>query len=283
MLEELLVPFLYDYMLRAMGISALVGGVAGLLSCYVVLKGWSLMGDALSHAVVPGVVLAWLGGIPFAIGAFAAGMLAALAMAGLRDRTPIREDAVIGVVFTGFFGLGLFLMSIFPSNVRLRTIVFGNVLGIADEDMIQMAIIAVVVLGALALRGRDLMLSLFDPVQLVVAGGSPARMRILLLVLLAATAVAGLQAVGAILVIGMLVTPGATAYLLTDRFGRMAGLAAAIGAVTGVAGAYLSYFLDGSTGGSIVALQAALFVAVLVFAPKHGILASRRASRVATA
>ena len=283
MLEELIVPFQYDYMLRAMGISALVGGVAGLLSCYVVLKGWSLMGDALSHAVVPGVVLAWLVGIPFAIGAFAAGMLAALAMAGLRDRTPIREDAVIGVVFTGFFGLGLFLMSLYPSNIRLRTIVFGNVLGIADEDILQMAIIAVVVLGALALRGRDLMLSLFDPVQLVVAGGSPARMRILLLVLLAATAVAGLQAVGAILVIGMLVTPGATAYLLTDRFGRMAGLAAGIGALTGVAGAYLSYFLDGSTGGSIVALQAALFVVVLVLAPKHGILASRRAARVAAA
>ncbi len=146
MFDELLIPFQYDYMLRAMGISALVGGVAGLLSCYVVLKGWSLMGDALSHAVVPGVVLAWLVGLPFAIGAFAAGMLAALAMAGLRDRTPIREDAVIGVVFTGFFGLGLFLMSIFPSNIRLRTIIFGNVLGIADEDMIQMAIIAVVVL-----------------------------------------------------------------------------------------------------------------------------------------
>jgi manganese/iron transport system permease protein len=278
--EELLIPFAYDYMRRAMAISALVGAVAGLLSCYVVLKGWSLMGDALSHAVVPGVVLAWLAGIPFAIGAFAAGMLAALAMAGLRDRTPIREDAVIGVVFTGFFGAGLFLMSIYPSNIRLRTIVFGNVLGIADEDIVQMAIIAVVVLVALALRGRDLMLSLFDPVQLVAAGGSPARMRILLLVLLAATAVAGLQAVGAVLVIGMLVTPGATAYLLTDRFGRMAGLAAGIGAGTGMAGAYISYFLDGSTGGSIVALQAALFVVVLVFAPKHGILASRRAARL---
>lgn len=279
--EELLIPFAYDYMRRAMAISALVGGVAGLLSCYVVLKGWSLMGDALSHAVVPGVVLAWLAGIPFAIGAFAAGMLAALAMAGLRQRTPIREDAVIGVVFTGFFGLGLFLMSIFPANIRLRTIIFGNVLGIADEDMLQMAIIAVAVLGALALRGRDLMLSVFDPVQLVAAGGSPARMRILLLVLLAATAVAGLQAVGAILVIGMLVTPGACAYLLTDRFGRMAALAAGIGAATGMLGAYLSYFLDGSTGGSIVALQAAVFVVVLVLAPRHGIMATRRARRVA--
>jgi manganese/iron transport system permease protein len=281
MFEELLVPFAYDYMMRAMGISALVGAVAGLLSCYVVLKGWSLMGDALSHAVVPGVVLAWLGGIPFAIGAFAAGMLAALAMAGLRGRTPIREDAVIGVVFTGFFGLGLFLLSLFPSNIRLRTIIFGNVLGIADADMLQMAIIAVAVGLALAVWGRDLMLSLFDPVQLVAAGGSPGRMRILLLMLLAATAVAGLQAVGAILVIGMLVTPGATAYLLADRFGRMAAIATGIGASTGFLGAYGSYFLDGSTGGSIVALQAALFVAVLLLAPKHGVLAARRAERAA--
>jgi manganese/iron transport system permease protein len=277
-MEELLIPFQYDYMLRAMGISGLVGAVAGLLSCYVVLKGWSLMGDALSHAVVPGVVLAWLGGIPFAIGAFAAGMLAALCMAGLRGRTPIREDAVIGVVFTGFFGLGLFLLSLWPSNVRLQTIIFGNVLGIADADIVQMAIIAVVVALALGIWGRDLMLSLFDPVQLVASGGSPGRMRVLLLMLLAATAVAGLQAVGAVLVIGMLVTPGATAYLLADRFGRMAAIATGIGASTGIIGAYASYFLDGSTGGSIVALQAAIFVVVLVFAPKHGIRASRRAA-----
>jgi manganese/iron transport system permease protein len=279
MLAELLIPFEYDYMLRAMAISALVGAVAGLLSCYVVLKGWSLMGDALSHAIVPGVVLAWLAGIPFAIGAFASGILAAVAMAGLRGRTPLREDTVIGVVFTGFFGLGLFLLSVFPSNVRLRTIIFGNVLGIADADILQMAIIAAMVVVALAIWGRDLMLSLFDPVQLAAAGGSPGSMRLLLLVLLAATAVAGLQAVGAVLVIGMLVTPGATAYLLADRFGRMAALACAIGAGTGLAGAYASYFLDGSTGGSIVALQALLFAAVLVLAPKHGILATRRAAR----
>jgi manganese/iron transport system permease protein len=279
MAQELLVPFLYDYMLRAMGISTLVGAVAGLLSCYVVLKGWSLMGDALSHAVVPGVALAWIAGLPFAIGAFAAALLAAAAMAGLRGRTPLREDVVIGVVFTSFFGAGLFLLSLFPSSVRLRTIIFGNVLGIADGDILQMAIIALVVVGVLAVKGRDLMLSLFDPVQLAAIGGSPAAMRLLLLTLLAATAVAGLQAVGAVLVIGMLVTPGATAYLLTDRFGRMAGIAAGIGAVTGGAGAYASYFLDGSTGGVIVLSQALLFLAVLVAAPRHGILAGRRAAR----
>ncbi|MBS7811830.1 metal ABC transporter permease [Roseococcus pinisoli] len=279
MAEELLIPFQYDYMLRAMAIAALIGAVAGLLSCYVVLKGWSLMGDALSHAVVPGVVLAWLGGIPFAIGAFASGLLAAAAMAGLRGRTPLREDAVIGVVFTGFFGAGLFLLSLFPSNVRLQTILFGNVLGIADLDILQMAIISVMVVLALAVKGRDLMLSLFDPVQLVAIGGSPGAMRLLLLTLLAATAVAGLQAVGAVLVIGMLVIPGATAYLLTDRFGRMTAIAAAIGAGTGLLGAYLSYFLDGSTGGVIVVSQALIFLVALVAAPRHGILASRRAVR----
>jgi manganese/iron transport system permease protein len=250
MSEELLVPFLYDYMLRAMGISALVGAVAGLLSCYVVLKGWSLMGDALSHAVVPGVVLA-----------------------------PLREDVVIGVVFTSFFGAGLFLLSLFPSNVRLQTILFGNVLGIADADILQMAIISVLVALALAVKGRDLMLSLFDPVQLAAIGGSPAGMRLLLLTLLAATAVAGLQAVGAVLVIGMLVTPGATAYLLTDRFGRMAAIATAIGATTGLLGAYGSYFLDGSTGGVIVVSQAVIFGVVLVSAPRHGVLVTRRAAR----
>ena len=279
MAEELLIPLQYDYMLRAMAISALVGAVAGLLSCYVVLKGWSLMGDALSHAVVPGVVLAWLGGIPFAIGAFASGLLAAAAMAGLRGRTPLREDAVIGVVFTGFFGAGLFLLSLFPSNVRLQTILFGNVLGIADFDILQMAVISGLVVLALAVKGRDLMLSLFDPVQLVAIGGSPAAMRLLLLTLLAATAVAGLQAVGAVLVIGMLVTPGATAYLLTDRFGRMAALATAIGTATGLVGAYASYFLDGSTGGVIVVSQALIFAAVLALAPRHGVLATRRAAR----
>lgn len=277
--EELLVPFAYDYMLRAMSISTLVGAVAGLLSCYVVLKGWSLMGDALSHAVVPGVALAWIAGLPFAAGAFAAALLAAAAMAGLRGRTPLREDVVTGVVFTGFFGAGLFLLSLYPSSVRLRTIIFGNVLGIADGDILQMALIAAGVALALAVKGRDLMLSLFDPVQLAATGGSPAAMRLLLLTLLAATAVAGLQAVGAVLVIGMLVTPGATAYLLTDRFGRMAGIAAAIGAVTGGLGAYASYFLDGSTGGVIVLSQALLFLAVLLLAPRHGVLAGRRAAR----
>jgi manganese/iron transport system permease protein len=277
MLDELLVPFAYEYMLRAMLVSSLVGGVCGLLSGYIVLRGWSLMGDALSHAVVPGVVLAWLAGLPFALGAFAAGMLAAATMGALSRRTPIREDVLVGVVFTSFFGLGLFLLSLNPSDIRLRTIIFGNVLGIAEDDIVQMLVIAAVVVAAVAVRGRDLALSVFDPPHLAAIGGNPAAMRLLLLALLAAAAVAALQAVGAVLVIGMLVTPGATAHLLSDRFGRMLLVGAGFGAATALAGAYISYFLDGSTGGTIVVLQGLLFGATLLFAPKHGVLASRRA------
>jgi manganese/iron transport system permease protein len=279
MLQELLVPFAYEYMLRAMLVSGVIGMVCGLLSGYVVLRGWSLMGDALSHAVVPGVALAWLVGLPFAIGAFAAGLLAAATMGALRRRTPIREDAIIGVVFTAFFGLGLFLLSVRPSELRLRTIVFGNVLGIAETDIVQMLLIATVVAAAIALRGRDLQLSIFDPTHLAAIGGDPAAMRLLLLALLAASAVAALQTVGAVLVIGMLVTPGATAHLLCDRFGRLLLCGAMFGAVTAFAGAYASYFLDGSTGGTIVVLQGLLFLAVLLLAPKHGVLAARRARR----
>ena len=282
MLEELLVPFAYDYLLRAIGAAALVGAVCGLLSCYVVLQGWSLLGDALSHAIVPGVALAWIIGLPFAPAAFATGLLAAWLMATLRERTPIREDAIIGIVFTGFFGLGLVLLTLFPSNIRLRTIIFGNVLGVGDEEILQMAAIALGVAAILLVRGRDLMLATFDPVQLRAIGGSPRTMRILLLAMMAAAAVAALQAVGAVLVIGMLVTPGATAHLLTDRFGRMAALAGGLGAVTGLVGAYVSYFLDGSTGGTIVALQALVFVVAWLWAPRHGVLASRRAARAAS-
>jgi manganese/iron transport system permease protein len=279
MTEELLVPFAYEYMRRAMLVSVMIGAVCGLLSGFIVLRGWSLMGDALSHAIVPGVVLAWLAGIPFALGAFASGMVAAATMGALRSRTKLREDVVIGVVFTAFFGLGLFLMSLFPSDVRLRTIVFGNVLGIAEADIVQMAIIAALVAVVIFVRGRDLQLSIFDPPQLAAIGGNPAAMRLLLLAMLAAAAVAALQAVGAVLVIGMLVTPGATAHLLCDRFGRMLLTGAAFGATTGLVGAYVSYFLDGSTGGTIVVLQGVLFVLVLLFAPKHGVLAARRARR----
>ncbi|MFD1111721.1 metal ABC transporter permease [Pseudoroseomonas ludipueritiae] len=277
----MLEPFAYEYMRQAMLVSALIGAVCGLLSCFVALKGWSLLGDALSHAVVPGVALAWILGLPFALGAFASGLLAAWVMGFIRRNSRIREDAAIGVVFTAFFGIGLVLLTLWPSNIRLRTIIFGNVLGIAPEDVVQMLIVAGGVLLVLALRGRDMMLWAFDATHARAIGLDTRLLQTLLLGSVAAVAVAAMVAVGAVLVIAMLVAPGATAYLLTDRFGRMMGIATAIGAGTAFLGAWISYFLDGSTGGVIVSLQALVFLVALVAAPRHGLLAARRARRTA--
>jgi len=274
-----LTPFQYDYMFTALWTCTLIGGVCGLLSGFITLKGWSLMGDALSHAVVPGVALAYLAGVPFALGAFTSGILAAGAMAFVKMKTPVREDAVIGIVFTSFFAFGLLLISLYPSRVDLKSIIFGNILGISPDDVLQVVIVAAVCLLVIALKWRDLLLFCFDPNQARALGLRAGFLHVLLLLLLSATAVAALQAVGAILVIAVLVTPGATAYLLTDRFGVMLLLGAGIGAVTSFVGAYASYFINGETGGCIVTLQTLVFLFALVFAPKHGMLASRRARR----
>jgi ABC-type Mn2+/Zn2+ transport system permease subunit len=282
-MESLLIPFQYEYMLKAIWVSALIGGVCGLLSCFVTLKGWSLMGDALSHAVVPGVAIAVLLGLPFAAGAFFAGLLAALGMGFIKSRTSLREDAVIGVVFTTFFAAGLFLISVKPSGVSLRSIILGNILGISNADIRQVAAISAVTLVVLALQWRDLVLFCFDPQQARALGLRTSVLHFTLLTLIAATAVAALQTVGACLVVATLVTPGATAYLLTDRFGRMMFLASGIGAGTGAVGAWLSYFLNGSTGGCIVVLQTLLFLAAFVFAPRHGWLAQRLRRSTGTA
>jgi ABC-type Mn2+/Zn2+ transport system permease subunit len=275
----MLEPFHYDYMLRAIIASAVVGGVGGFLSCFITLRGWSLMGDALSHAVVPGVAVAYLAGLPFSVGAFVSGILAAGAMALVKRRTKLREDVVIGVVFTTFFAAGLFLASIYQAQVDLKTIVFGNILGVAPEDLLQLGIISALTLLALLAKWRDLMLMSFDEGQARALGLPVAGLQVLLMVLLAATAVAAMQTVGALLVVGVLVTPGATAYLLADRFGSMIGISTGIGAVTGCLGAYASWFANGATGGCIVSLQALVFVLVWLFAPKHGRLAARRAAR----
>jgi len=278
-IQELLTPFHYDYMVKAMLVSALIGAVCACLSCFVTLKGWSLMGDALSHSIVPGVSLAYLVGLPFALGAFISGMLAAACMGYIKSATRIKEDAVIGIVFTTFFAAGLLMISLFPSNINLKSIIFGNILGIANPDVVQMIVISVVTLAVVACKWRDLVLYTFDPTQAKAIGLNVHVLHMTLLTLLAATAIAALQAVGACLVVAMLVTPGATAYLLTDRFGRMMVLAMAIGTVTSFTGAYASYFLNGSTGGCIVVLQTALFLIALFLAPKHGIFASRRRGR----
>jgi manganese/iron transport system permease protein len=276
-LQSLAIPFQYEYMLRAIWVSSLVGGVCGFLSSFVTLKGWSLMGDALSHAVVPGVAIAYIIGVPFALGAFIAGLLAAGAMAFIRAQSRIREDATIGIVFTAFFALGLVLITLFPAGVDLKVILYGNILAIEGWDIVQVVGISVVTVAVLAVKWRDLMLYCFDPNQARSLGLNAGALHIMLLALLAATAVAALQAVGAILVLAMLITPGATAYLLTDRFGKMLWLSSGLGVVTSLFGAYASYFVNGATGGCIVTLQTIVFLAAFVFAPKQGILATRRA------
>ena len=280
-LTELAVPFAYGYMLKAKWVSALVGGVCAFLSAYLMLKGWSLMGDALAHSIVPGVAAAYILGAPFAFGAFLAGILAAGAMAFVKQSSRLREDAVIGLVFTSLFALGLLMASIWPTSVSIQTIVLGNILAIADEDVVQVAVIAGVSLVVLLFLWKDLMVTFFDESHARSIGLNPTGLKILFFTLLSASTVAAMQTVGAFLVIAMVVTPGATAYLLTDRFQRLIVIAAALGAGTSLVGAYLSYFLDGATGGIIVVLQTAIFLAAFLFAPKHGLIAARRRSRLA--
>jgi manganese/iron transport system permease protein len=273
---EMLVPFSYNYMLKAMWVSALVGGVCAFLSAYLMLKGWSLMGDALAHSIVPGVAAAYILGAPFAVGAFFSGILAAGAMQFVKLNSRLREDAVIGLMFTTLFALGLLMASIWPTSVSIQTIVLGNILAISDEDVVQVAIIAAVSLAILAVLWKDLMVTFFDENHARSIGLNTRALKIVFFTLLSACTVAALQTVGACLVIAMVVTPGATAYLLTDRFGRLILISIALGMVTSFAGAYISFFLDGATGGVIVTLQTLLFIAAFYFAPKHGVIAARR-------
>ena len=275
-MSELLVPFAYDYMLKAMWVSALVGGACAFLSAFLMLKGWSLMGDALAHSIVPGVAAAYLLKLPFSVGAFFAGLIAALGMTFVKQQTRLREDTVIGLVFTTFFAAGLLMSSLNPTSVNVQTIVLGNILAISDEDAMQVVIVAAVALAILILKWRDLMVVFFDETHARSIGIDPLRLKVLFFALLSAATVAALQTVGACLVIALVVTPGATAYLLTDRFPRLISISVAIGTVTSFLGAYISYFLDGATGGVIVVLQTLVFLAAFVWAPKHGVLAARR-------
>lgn len=274
--SELLVPFQYEYMWKAMWVSALVGGVCAFLSAYLMLKGWSLMGDALAHSIVPGVAFAYIIGAPFAAGAFVAGILASLGMNFVKQQTQLREDTVIGLVFTALFALGLLMASLWPASVSLQTIVLGNILAISDEDVVQVVIIALVSLAVLAFLWKDLMVTFFDEKHARSIGINTGLLKAVFFVLLSACTVAALQTVGACLVIAMVVTPGATAYLLTDRFGRLVTLSIALGVGTSFAGAYLSYFFDGATGGLIVTLQTLIFLLAFYFAPRHGVFAARR-------
>lgn len=283
MTASLVEPFLYGYMINAMWTSALVGAVCAFLSAFLILKGWSLIGDALGHAVVPGIAGAYMLGLPFALGAFLSGGLAAAGMLFIKQRTRLKEDAIIGLVFVSFFGLGLFMVSVSPTSVDIQKIVLGNVLAITPGDTLQLALIALVSLAILLAKWKDLLVALFDENHARSVGLNPARLQWVFFVLLSACTVAALQTVGALLVIAMIVTPGATAYLLTDRFPQLIAISVGLGSVSSFAGAYLSYFLDGATGGVIVLLQTLVFLAVFVFAPKHGLIAAHRRRRISRA
>jgi manganese transport system permease protein len=272
LLDLVLEPLHYDFMVRALATTVMAAVVCALLSCWLVLIGWSLMGDAVSHAVLPGVVLAYVVGAPFALGALVFGGLAVGLIGAIRDSSRVKEDAAIGIVFTTLFALGLVLISVTPSQTDLNHIVFGNILGVSAIDVLQIAVLAAVALVALVAKRRDLMLYAFDPTHAHAIGLSPRRLGALLLGLLALTAVVALQVVGVILVVAMLIVPGATAYLLTDRFGRMLVIAPVISTGCAVVGIYLSYWLDASSGGLVVVVQGAVFGLVFLLSPRHGVV-----------
>ena len=275
MIDTLLEPFAYGYMTSAILVSTIVGGLCAFLSAYLMLKGWSLIGDALAHSVVPGVAGAYLLGLPFGIGAFISGGLAASLMLFISERSGLKTDVVIGIIFTAFFGVGLFVVSLYPMSISIETIIMGNILAISYSDMLQLLIIGSISLLILFLKWRDLMVVFFDESHARTVGLNPSRLKIVFFTLLSASIVAALQTVGAFLVIAMVVTPGATAYLVCDRFPKLILLSVVIGSVTCFTGAYLSFFIDGATGGIIVVLQTIVFLGVFLIAPKYGYISAR--------
>lgn len=275
---KLLEPLQYEFMVQAILIAALIGAVCAILSCYLVLKGWSLMGDAVSHAVLPGIVLAYMAGLPLAFGAFCAGLICAASTGWIKNNSRIKEDTVMGVVFTGLFALGLVLFTKVQTDVHLNHVLFGSLLGIETHDMIQAVVSAGITLVIVLVMRKDLLLYLFDPHQARAVGLNTTVLHYLLLALLSATIVAALQAVGIILTVAMLIAPGCIAFLLSDRFDRMLLIAASSAIFSSVVGTYISYFLNGATGACIVLTQAAIFVLAMFFAPKHGLLARRLAA-----
>lgn len=280
-LEWIVEPLQFDFMLRALVVAVVSGGICAILSCWLTLIGWSLLGDAVSHAVLPGVVISYIIGIPFAIGAFVFGVGAVGLIGVVRRTSRVKEDAAIGVVFTGLFALGIVLVSRTPSNTDLSHILFGNLLGVSDSDIVQVLVMSALTLAIVLVKRRDLTLFAFDPTHAHAIGLNPRRLEALLLGLLALTVVIALQAVGIVLVVAMLIVPGATAYLLTDRFGTMLAVAAAVAIGSSVLGTYLSFHADLATGGTIVVSQAVVFTLAYLFSPRHGIVGRRiRRARV---
>lgn len=274
-LDWFIVPMSYPFMQRALAIALLVGVVCAVLSCYLVLRGWSLMGDAISHGVLPGIVVAAMIGIPLVVGAFAAGLSCAVLTGYLKENSRLKEDTVMGIVFSGMFALGIVLFTRIETDLHLTHILYGNILGVDTQDLIEMGVIAGVTLLVVLVKRRDFLLYCFDPSHARVVGLPVRTLHYGLLVLLSLTIVAALKVVGIILAVAMLVAPGAIAYLLTDRLERMLMIATVVASGSCVAGVLVSYHIDGATGPCIVLIQAGIFILSFLFAPKHGILAYR--------
>jgi manganese/iron transport system permease protein len=271
MIERLLEPFQFPFMIHAMSVGSVVGIVCAVLSCFLVLKGWSLMGDAISHAVLPGIVIAYAIGAPLAVGAFISGLLCAVATGFVKANSRLKEDTAMGVVFTGLFAFGLVIFTKIKTDLHLDHILFGNILGIERRDMVETYVVGGITLLAVVLLRRDLLLFCFDAGHARTIGLRTNLLYYALLSLLAATVVASLKAVGIILVIAMLVTPGCIGFLLTERFGRMLAIAVATAAFSCVSGVYVSFFINGSTAACIVLIQTVIFILTLCFAPKRGL------------
>lgn len=279
MFAVLLEPFSYDYMYKAIWLGCLIGAVCAFLSVFLILKGWALIGDALSHAVVPGVATAYALSLPYTLGAFFAGIFAIFAMLAVKSLTKLREEAIIGFIFSTFFALGLLIISLNPTAISIQSVIFGNLLGIADEDVLQVYWILGISSLILLFLWKSFLLVFFDEVHAQSIGISVRAYKLLFFSLLSACIVTALQSVGAILVIAMVITPGATAYLLTDRFGYALIIAVILGAFSSALGAYLSYFADGATGGFIVSLQTLFFLLAFLFAPKYGVISQKFAKK----
>ncbi|PVE21853.1 hypothetical protein DC522_24375 [Microvirga sp. KLBC 81] len=271
LVATLALPFTFPFMREALVIAMLVAAPAALLSCFLVLKGWSLMGDAISHAVLPGVVLSYIAGLPLAVGAFAAGMVCALATGYLKENSRIKEDTVMGIVFSGMFGLGIVLYTKIETEVHLDHILFGDMLGVAWPDLLQSGIIAAIVLVVIAVKWRDLLLHAFDPQQ-AQATGLPVRLlHYGFLSLLSLTIVGALAATGIILTIALLIMPGAVAFLLTKRFGTMLIVSALIAVAAAFVGVYLSFFVDSAPAPTIVLVMTGTFLAAFIRQHRLGI------------
>ncbi|WP_370930845.1 metal ABC transporter permease [Bartonella sp. DGB1] len=272
MLELLLEPFLYNYVFYSLLVATIIGAATAFVSVYLIASGWSLLGDALSHAVVPGVALSYIFAAPYVIGANIAAIIAIIIMQLLKKFTILKKDAILGLVFTSFLSYGLIIASIYPREIRITTILFGNLLTLNNQEIIQTIAITITIMFIIAILRKNLMLLFLDEIQAKIVGINITLLKNIFFLLLCMIIISALQSIGALLIVSMLITPGATASLLSDDFNKVTIIAIIIGIFTGFIGAYISYFLNVPTSAMIVVMQGALFFITFIFAPKYGLL-----------